>query len=441
MDGAGTPQVAVVGGGLAGVAAALDAADAGASVVLLERRKALGGLTWSFERRGRRFDNGQHVFLRCCDAYREFLDRIGAAGDVVLQDRLSVPVLAPGGRQATIGRSGLPAPLHPAGAEARYRHLSGGDRLRLGPAVAALRRLDPADPRLDDMTFGEWLARHHQSPRSIAVLWDLIILPTVNVPAAQASLAMAVKVFRTGLLDTASGGDIGWAAVPLGDLHGRRAAAALEAAGVTVHTGVQVTAIDPTRGGGWSIAGGEPLGRLTAEAVVLATPPAVAAALAPPRSLPEVDRLGHSPVVDVQLVLDRRVTDLTFLAAVDSPIQFVFDRTAVTGLSGDRGQCLALSLSGADAYVGVRPETLVTDFMGHLRSLLPAAAQAQVVDAVVTKEQAATFRAVPGTAALRPVPGLVAESMAVAGAWCATGWPATREGAIRSGRQAAQQQV
>ncbi len=428
-------DLVVVGGGLAGIAAALDAADAGATVALVERRQHLGGLTWSFRRHGLWFDNGQHVFMRCCDEYRRYLDRIGAACDVVLQDKLAVPVLAPNGRRATIGRSWLPAPLHLAGAIARYRHLSMADRLRLGPAVAALGRLDPDDPALDRITFGEWLARHHQRPRAVSALWDLITLPTVNVPAAEASLAMAAKVFRTGLLDTSDGGDIGWSAVPLGELHGRRSAAALAAAGVEVVCGARVEQLRPMPDGGWQVVVDSGARRWQAASAVVAAPHEAAAGLVPDGTLPDVRVLGTSAVVDVQLVFDRTVTDLAFFAAVDSPVQFVFDKTSTAGVT--RGQCLALSLSGADRYLGTRPEVLVGQFVEALGRLLPGVSRAGLVDAVVTKEHAATFRAVPGTAAARPAPGMIAPGLAVAGAWCATGWPATMEGAVRSGRAAA----
>ncbi|HLK46203.1 MAG TPA: FAD-dependent oxidoreductase, partial [Acidimicrobiales bacterium] len=129
------PVLGVVGGGLAGISAALTAADAGAEVVLFERRGVLGGLTSSVERGGRTYDNGQHVFLRCCTEYLALLERLGARGDVHLQDRCEVVVLAPGGRRASIARSGLPAPLHLARSLATYRHLSVADRLGLGRAA------------------------------------------------------------------------------------------------------------------------------------------------------------------------------------------------------------------------------------------------------------------------------------------------------------------
>ncbi len=150
-------RVAVVGGGLAGIAAALSAADAGAQVTLLERRPHLGGLTTSIERDGLSFDNGQHVFLRCCTAYRTFLDRIGASGQVYLQPRLDVPVLGPTGKRSAIRRSALPAPFHLALSLLRYQPLNWKERRRLLGPVMALRRMDPRDPSLDQVTFSEWL--------------------------------------------------------------------------------------------------------------------------------------------------------------------------------------------------------------------------------------------------------------------------------------------
>ncbi|HLY82419.1 MAG TPA: FAD-dependent oxidoreductase, partial [Acidimicrobiales bacterium] len=228
-------QVVVVGGGLAGMTCALACADGGARVTLIERRGRLGGLTWSFRRQGRWYDNGQHVFLRCCTAYLGFLQRIGAAEDVVLQDRLAIPVLRPGGPTGWLRRSRhLPAPFHLGASLARYPHLPMADRLRLVRAALALARVDLEDPGLDEQTFGAWLETHGQRRVAVEALWDLIALPTVNLPASQASLSLAAKVFQTGLLTEAGAGDVGWSAVPLGRLHGDRGGLALAAAGVEV---------------------------------------------------------------------------------------------------------------------------------------------------------------------------------------------------------------
>jgi squalene-associated FAD-dependent desaturase len=428
------PRVVVIGGGLSGISAALTLADAGAQVTLLERRQRLGGLTWSFWRNGLSFDNGQHVFLRCCSAYLEFLERIGADDDVYLQPRLDIPVLSPKGTSASIARSSLRAPFHLAPALARYKHLGIGDRLRLAWPALALSRLDPDDPSLDSVTFGTWLSRHGQSDGAIERLWNLIALPTINVPAAEASLALAVRVFRTGLLDRADAGDVGWSLVPLSELHGDRSARALDKAGIEVVLGTRVQAVAARQDGDFDVLTDER--NLVADAVVVATPPEVAQRIVPDGVLPPEVGLGQSPIVNVHLVLDRPVTNLALAAVVDSPIQFIFDRTASSGLR--TGQCLSISLSAADHYIAQSSAQLVGMFFAALQTLLPIARTARLVDGVVTRERAATFRGTPGTAALRPGSRTAVPGLFLAGAWCATGWPATMEGAVRSGNSAAQ---
>src|SRR6202030_3693433 len=174
------------GGGLAGITAALDCAAAGASVTLVEVRRRLGGAAYSFERDVLEMDNGQHVFLRCCEAYRALLRRLGSEHLVRVQPRLDIPVLKPGAPPARLRRSSLPAPLHLAGALARYPHLSAMQRLGAARAAFALMRLgqvsDERAQELERLTFGEWLARHGQGPEAVSALWDLIALPTLNLP-------------------------------------------------------------------------------------------------------------------------------------------------------------------------------------------------------------------------------------------------------------------
>jgi squalene-associated FAD-dependent desaturase len=426
-------RVVVVGGGLAGLSAALTLADAGAEVTLLEGRQRLGGLTWSLRRNGLSFDNGQHVFLRCCTAYRQFIERLGATEAVHLQPRLDIPVLSPRGVRSSISRAALPAPLHLGLALARYRHLDPADRLRLARPALALRRLDPDDPALDTITFGRWLARHGQSDRAIERLWDLIALPTLNLPASQASLALAVKVFRTGLLDRADAGDIGWSTVPLSELHGDYATRALHGAQVETVLGARVQSVVRRDDGGFAVQCGER--RHAADAVVVATPPEVAQTIVPPGVLPAEIGLGQSPIVNVHLVLDRPVTDLPLAAVVDSPIQFVFDRTASSGAGS--GQCLSISLSAADAYIAQSSAQLIRTFFTALGDLHPTARTARLLDGVVTRERAATFHGGPSSAARRPTSRTSVPGLFLAGAWCATGWPATMEGAVRSGNSAA----
>ncbi len=445
------PRVAVIGGGLAGIAAALDCAQAGARVTLLEVRPRLGGAAYSFERDGLPIDNGQHVFLRCCTAYRALLARIGGERGVFVQPRLEIPVVSPGGRVTVLRRSRLPAPLHLAGALARYRHLTLAERLRAGLAALALGRLDPRAPALDRRTLGEWLSAHGQGPRAVAALWDLIALPTLNLPAAQASLALGAFVFRTGLLERADAGDIGFHRRPLSEVVGDPAARALRAAGVRIGLGWRAERLKAT-GDGFEVRcsrgpqrAGEGGGDaseddgLSADAVIVALPHPRAAALIEalaPAAAAGARALSSSPIVNLHVVYDRRVCELPFAAGVGTPVQYLFDRSEAGGV-GEGRQYLAVSLSGAERELGMSADALRERYLPALAELFPRARGAVVEHFLATREHAATFRAAPGTAALRPGPQTAVPGLVLAGSWIATGWPATLEGAVRSGHAAA----
>jgi hypothetical protein len=192
-------------------------------------------------------------------------------------------------------------------------------------------------------------------------------------------------------------------------------------------------------------AGGEPAdsadGRiLHADGVVLAVPGWAAARLVPAAESAAADRwagLGTSPIVNVHVIYDRRVTRLPFAAAVDSPVQWVFDKTRQAGLPA--GQYLVVSLSAADAYVNVPSASLRSTFLPALEELFPAARDACVTDFFVTRERRATFRQVPGCGTLRPAAATSVRGFVLAGAWTDTGWPDTMEGAVRSGLTAARE--
>jgi hydroxysqualene dehydroxylase len=438
-------RVVVIGGGLAGITAALDCAAAGAAVTLVEVRPRLGGAVYSFERDGLQVDNGQHVFLRCCHAYRGLLARLGSLGRVRLQKRLEIPVVSPGGEVTLLRRSErLPAPLHLAGALMRYRHLSVPERLRAARAALALRRLDPADPELDRRTLGSWLVQHGQSPQVIAALWDLIALPTLNLPAREASLALGAFVFRTGLLASADAGDIGFHVRPLSEIVGDPALEALRRAGVDVRLGWRAERLTATAQGGCGATAqgnfevhGEGDG-LSSEAVIVAVShQRVAALLGPflPDAVAGARALNSSPIVNLHVIFDRSVCDLPFAAGVRTPVQYVFDRTEAAGLTD--GQYLAISLSGAERDMRLSGDALRECYLPALAELFPRARSARVERFLVTREHAATFRAAPGVGALRPGPRTAARGLVLAGAFTATGWPATLEGAVLSGHTAA----
>ena len=476
----------MVGGGLAGLSAALCAADAGMKVTLLERRHRLGGATWSFERNGIWYDNGQHVFMRCFESYRWFLERIGSAHKVFLQSRLDVPVLrveSPASAEistssaiptssensespaipaapasvikGSIRRTASPAPLHLMRSLLHYPHMTGRERINAARTALALRKLDPEEGRLpddellDDKTFGQWLRSRGESENAIRSLWNLITLPTANLPADQVSLQLAAKIFVTGLLTDNSAADIGWSAVPLSELHADAAAATLRNLGAEVRTKAAVEKITA-----------DPLGvrcdgeHLPADAVVAAVPH-TAADILPDGSVKHQDRLselGESPIINVHLVYDQPVTDLPLAAALGSEAQFVFDRTAAAKLNSSSGessnagkasnsdtgpQCLGISLSAADEYLSWSPAELIEHMTAEVAKLFPKARGQQPRDAMVTREVSATFRGVPGTASLRPPADTNHAGLFIAGAWTDTGWPATMEGAVRSGITAA----
>jgi squalene-associated FAD-dependent desaturase len=437
--------VLVLGGGLAGIAAALDCARAGAEVTLVEVRRRLGGAAYSFERDGLRMDNGQHVFLRCCVAYRELLARIGGAQHTWVQPRLEIPVLRPGSRPTVLRRGSLPAPLHLAGALARYPHLTRAERAGAARAALGLMRLREDDPALETETFGAWLADHGQGQRAVAALWDLIALPTLNLPAAQASLALAAFVFRTGLLSGSDAGDIGFHQGTLGETIGAPAERALRDAGVEVRLGWRAERLARSavgvevHGRGPREEQGDGLEELSAEAVVVAVPHTRAATLLEPllgepaRALAD---LGGSPIVNLHVVYDRRVCDVPFAAGVGTPVQYVFDRTEAAGAPAGC-QYLAVSLSGAGYEMGMSVDQLRERYLPALGELFPRAREAKVESFLATREHAATFRAAPGVTALRLGPVTKVPGLVLAGTWTATGWPATLESAVLSGHAAA----
>jgi uncharacterized protein with NAD-binding domain and iron-sulfur cluster len=472
------PRVAVIGGGLAGIAAAFECADAGAEVTLLEVRPRLGGAVYSFERDGLSIDNGQHVFLRCFSAYRALLARLGSERRVSIQRRLEIPLVSPGGEVSILRRSALPAPLHLAGTLLRYRRLTVRERLGAARAALALGRLDPRAPALDRQTLGAWLAAHGQGPRATAALWDLIALPALNLPADRASLALAAFVFKRGLLERADAGDIGFHRRPQSEIVGEPALNALRAAGVEVRLGWGAERV-AVGGGGFEVwrrggdCAGEPVratgdridrgsvGRrvaqdsapsvarddapsgteecVKADAVIVALPRARAAALIEPfdsRAAADAQALNDTPIVNLHVVYDRTVCEFPFVGGVGSPVQYVFDRSDASGV-GAGMQYLAVSLSGADEEMGMSADALRERYLPALADLFPRARAAVVERFLATREHAATLRAEPGVGALRPGPATAVSGLALAGAWVDTGWPATLESAVLSGQAAA----
>ncbi len=383
------------------------------------------------------------MFLRCCEAYRALLRRLDVAHLVTLQDHLDIPVLGPDGRRARLARvPGVPAPAHLGAALAAYRLLRPSDRARAVRGALALRPLDPADRSLDARTLGAFLRAHGQNDATIGALWGVVATATLNLPPDEASLALAAKVFRTGLLDHAPAADLGYARVPLGDLHSTAALRALQAAGVEVLLGHRVEAIEPgatvtARGAGSSRTWTTDTAILaTAHREAFAALPELAGTPAAPAA-----GLGAAPIVNVHVVYDRRVTDLHFAAAVGSPGPVVLrphrgvraeSRPARRPVPGDHGLGRGRDLPSRG------PTSCPTGSSPSSRACCRAPAAPARVEAFVTREHRATFRQEAGSAVRRPACTTGLPGIWLAGAWTDTGWPDTMESAVRSGTAAAE---
>jgi squalene-associated FAD-dependent desaturase len=364
------------------------------------------------------------------------------AAHAPLQPRFDVTVLSPQ-KRARLRRAKLPAPLHLLPALARYSNLSLAERPAVARAALAFRGIDPADPEADTVRLGDWLGQHGQSEHARRVLWDLFTISTLNVPGDDGSLALAAKVVQTGLLGDSGAADIGVPALSLGELHGTAAERKLSSLGATVHVNTKVEAIDVLGPAKYQVRLARSGEVLAADAVVLAVPHEAAARLIPDGALPPEtvagwSGLGAAPIVNVHVIYDRKVMDRPFAAAVDSPVQWVFDRTRISGMHarGDEGQYLAISLSAADEYADQSVAELRERFVPALAEVLPAAADAEVTEFFVTREKRATFRQVPGSGRLRPKSATALPGLVLAGSWTDTGWPDTMESAVRSGLNA-----
>ena len=394
-------KVAVVGGGLAGLAAALELVDAGEEVTLYEARPTLGGAVQTLpEREGDPEpppDNGQHIALGCFTEYLRFLDRIGEGGSY-LRKRLALPVIGEDGSAASIQPS-LPALL-------RYGHLGLGDRLRI-PLVTA--RCRNAKPRPGE-TFGQVLRRLGASDAAIGRFWDVFIRPALNLRADEVDAGAGLFTVRTALLGPRANSDLILPTRPLGAMHGDAAGRAL---GDRVRLDAKVDSLDD----------------LDADAIVIAVPPRESARLL---GEPEPE-LEDSPIVSVHLWFDRELLPQPLAALLASDAHWVFDRGALTGRRPERGQYLTVVSSGVPELLDVRGRGLVETIAGQLTARL---GEAELLWSRVSREPYATIALRPGVRR----PGVVTSrpNVARAGTWTDTGWPATMESAIRSGRRAAQ---
>lgn len=433
------PPILVVGAGLAGLAAALDLAEAGRDVLLLERRPYAGGKAFSFQdpRDGALLDNGQHVTMRCCTALHDLLERAGAAGLVRYQPALRVPVLDPrSGRSGAIeSNPRLPPPLHLAPSLLRYPHLDPLEKAALARALLPMLQAARRGRSLPEgETFADWLERYGQDDRAISEFWDLIIRPICNDRSSAVSAAQAFQVFRDGFLRDPRASAIGLFQDGLGRISDAVLQRFAELGG-RVRFNAQVREIGVSETGALHARTAD--GGLDAAAIVLALPPAAAAQVLPAEwraraPFDALDRFETSPIVNIHMRWDRRIAPEPLTAVLDERLQFVFTRPAPDG-----GQWLTASLSAAHDRAAMPRERLAADAERAVRAAWPSARNAELLAWRTIKERDATFRPLPGIAASRPGPATPVPRLVLAGAWTDTGWPATLESAVRSGHAAA----
>ncbi|HEV8524715.1 MAG TPA: hydroxysqualene dehydroxylase HpnE [Terriglobales bacterium] len=432
---ASAAPVAVVGGGLAGLAAGCALADAGLRVTLFEKRPFLGGRASSYEHpgTGEVVDNCQHVLLGCCTNLIDFYRRIGVEEKLRWYDRLTL--LEPGGRKSEIGPSWLPAPFHGVPSFLQASALATQDKLAVARAMLRLVNKVPLDTQEH---FLSWLKRHGQTERAIDRFWKVVLVSALNEDLDRMSVRYAAQVFRESFLKSPEGGRMGVPRVPLSELY--NAAADY----IRVRDGeVRLrSAVDSFRADTAQVRVCTSGNEFSAEFAVLAVPFDILQPLLPQTSASEplraaLSRFETSPITGIHLWFDRQITDLDHAVLLDRTIQWMFHKSKLLGRQGS-GCYLELVVSASKALVEKSKAEILELALRELKDFFPGAREAQLVKATVIKEVHATYSALPEADLYRPRSATVWPRVFLAGDWTATGWPATMEGAVRSGYFAAE---
>jgi squalene-associated FAD-dependent desaturase len=437
------PHVVIVGGGLAGLATAASLAGRGVRISLIESRPRLGGRASSFPdpASGELVDNCQHVSMACCTNLADFCRRVGIDG--LFRREPEVKFLSPEGRISTLAAGRLPAPLHLAESFLRANYLTVGERLRVAYGLACLRWI--GGDRTGE-SFEAWLGRHGQTDRTIERYWATVLVSALNERLDRMDVGHARKVFLDGFLRNRDGFQMEIPLAPLGEIYGSRLERWLAENGVEVRltTGVRSVMVDEDGHlAGVLLRSGE---SIHADFVVLAAPFDRIAGLLPGGLLDRIPTLGKlealeaSPITGIHLWFDRPVCPFDHVVTVGRPIHWVFNHTAIQGRSASegRGQYLQVVISAAYDLLPLDKGAILEMVLAELSTIWPEATRAALTRWWVVTEHGATFAVRPGVDALRPPQRTPIEGLFLAGDWTATGWPATMEGAVRSGYLAAE---
>jgi zeta-carotene desaturase len=427
-------SIAIVGGGVAGLAAGCALADAEYRVTLFERKPYLGGRASSYEHpgTGEVVDNCQHVLLGCCTNLINLYERIGSAQDVRWFGTLTF--ITPDGERSELKPSFLPAPSHSFPAFLRAKFLDIRDKIAISRGLSAMIR----EPLQDyGKSFLQWLREHGQTQQAIRRFWEPVLVSALNEDLDRCSLRYASLVFRDSFLKSARAGEMGVPAVPLTELYSK-AKGYIEQRGGAVRLRTSVEQIASDSGGVSLTLGLDGKGeKFAADAVIVATPWLVAAKLLP-RLKEQLASIESSSITGIHLWFDRAITDLPHAVLLDRTIQWMFHKSFLQPQRESTGSYVELVVSASKKLIDKSRQEIIDLAVSEITEFFPAVLEAKLEKATVVKELHATYSVLPGGDVFRPKQPTADPRVFVAGDWTETGWPATMEGAVRSGYLAAE---
>ena len=440
-------EILVAGGGLAGLAATAALSSAGHSVQLFEARPFLGGRATSYEidtistnahnaaRRGlesdgedspravrETIDNCQHILLRCCVNLLDFYQRLGVADDIAFHR--DIVFIEPGGRSSTLRAGLLPAPNHFAESFLRLTFLNFKEKLAVARAIRAIDR-EKSRPDLDRITMQQWLIEQRQPPRAIERFWRQVLVSAINEELDRMAAAHGFQVFRLGFLARKNSYEMGIPSVPLGSLYAAEAWQRIGPAQLHMRQPVEKIVIENGTVQ-HAIVAGQPV---RADHYICALPFERTAAVVPDLPL-DLSKFHHSPITGIHLWFDRPITNLPNATLLDRTIQWMFNKS--------EGRYIQLVVSASRSLETMPRADVIALAVSELAEFFPTAATAKLEKAHVVKEIRATFSAAPNLEQLRPLSRTAIPNLFLAGDWTRSGWPATMEGAVRSGYLAAE---
>jgi zeta-carotene desaturase len=440
-------SVIIIGGGLSGLAAAVDLTSSGYSVTLLEQRNHLGGRAFSFidPDTGDAIDNGQHLMLGCYHNTFEYLRTIGSFHKLTIEPDLHIRFRHPEKGIFNLDCPPFPAPFHLLAGLSRLKSISAKDKHGILRVIPDLIFAGPERNReLENLTVDEWLTRRGQSETMKKYLWNLIVIATLNDSPKVLSARLFIEVLREAFIKKRSNSSVVLSKVGLSELFVDDAVRFLTDRNEKIFTGVDIDRIERHDGKVTGIRS-RPGEFFTGDIVIFAIPYYALKPILQNSNLEKetgtlinaLDQFTSSPILSIHLWFDREVMEEQFAGLLDTHVHWVFNKSAIQGKSTANGQYLSLVISGAQDYIDLQKDVLVALAIEELKSVFPEAKSAKLLNAKVMKERRATFSARCGIERYRPPAQTEIQNLFLAGDWTATGLPSTIEGAMKSGFSAA----